>query len=124
MVTKLEWDVIKKRGCAVCGKSDVAVGGLEKAHLKAKSKNGTQVIPMCPTHHKKFDKGLLKDSELEKIGIDPEKYKKYLPKKGSGTSKPKTAIEEYEKAQKETAKKMKKANDETKKIFGRRLGLI
>jgi predicted restriction endonuclease len=121
MVTNSEWEAIKKihgNRCIICRRTNEDVGGLVQAHLKAKSKNGTQVIPMCSVCHKKFDKGLLTDSQLKKIGIDPKKIAIHLPKKATTSTKPKTAYEEYQKAQNETAKKIKKANDNTKKLFG------
>jgi len=85
MVTKIEWEAIKKRNnycCIICGESEESVGTLEKAHLKAGSKGGSQILPMCPTHHKKFDSGKFTDKELKKIGLTRDQYPKVLPKKG------------------------------------------
>ena len=58
MVTKKEWEVIKashNNRCVICGKSEKEVGVLIKAHIRAASKDGSQVLPMCPTCHKKYD---------------------------------------------------------------------
>jgi len=49
-ISKAEWEAIKKlhgNKCVVCGRSEKSVGVLEKAHIKAHSKGGTQVVPMC-----------------------------------------------------------------------------
>ena len=84
MVTKVEWESLKKRyknKCAMCGASDTGGTLLEKAHVQAKSKGGTQIIPLCPTCHTKYDKNLCNEAELKKIGVDPKDYKKVQPKK-------------------------------------------
>lgn len=86
MATKVEWEAIKKQhrnSCAVCGRTEKQVGTLEKAHLKAKAKGGSQLIPMCPTCHKKFDKLQLNKGEAQKLGLDWDKYiaRKYSPPK-------------------------------------------
>lgn len=91
MVTKTEWEAIKKRygnKCIICVESEKKIGVLEKAHLKAQSKGGTQVIPMCPNCHKRYDRKLLNKTECKKLGIDYDKYVrgKFSPKK-SGTKK-------------------------------------
>ncbi|HJJ43162.1 MAG TPA: hypothetical protein O0X69_02660 [Methanocorpusculum sp.] len=84
MVTKKEWDSLKAmhgNKCVICGQMDTNGTLLEKAHLKAQSKGGTQVIPLCPTCHTKYDKGLLSDAQLRIIGVKPEDYGKMRPKK-------------------------------------------
>ena len=86
MVTKLEWEAIKKRHgnkCIVCGEREKKSGGLEKAHIKAKSKGGTQVMPMCANCHKRYDRKQLNKGECKKIGVDYDKYikDKFSPKK-------------------------------------------
>lgn len=89
-ISKSEWEVKKKlfgNKCVVCGKSEKSVEVLEKAHLKAHSKGGSQVVPMCPTCHKKYDRGLLTEKQLKKLRIDPKKYKRMLPKKAQGKKK-------------------------------------
>ena len=87
MVTKVEWEAIKARAnykCLICGgKEGVAFPTLEKAHLKAESKGGTQIIPLCPNCHSKYDSGKCTATELKKIGVKPEHYKKVQPKKPS-----------------------------------------
>ena len=53
-ISKTEWEVIKaihKNKCVICGKTEKQVGILEKAHIKAKSRGGSQYLPMCATHH-------------------------------------------------------------------------
>ena len=80
---KMEWESIKKlhKGkCAMCGKMESEVGCLEKAHLKAQSKGGQHIFPLCPTDHVKFDKGLCSDEELKAIGVESSKYIYYRPK--------------------------------------------
>jgi len=42
---------------------------------------------MYPTCHKKYDRGLLTEKQLKKLGIDPKKYKRMLPKKVQGKKK-------------------------------------
>jgi predicted restriction endonuclease len=81
---KVEWEATKsvlKNKCIVCGRTEKSVGVLEKAHIKAASKGGSIVVPMCPTHHKMYDSGKLTDSQLKKIGLTREKYDKLRPKK-------------------------------------------
>jgi hypothetical protein len=90
MATKLEWEATLKRHgnkCVVCKITTKKVGKLEKAHLKARSKGGSQILPMCPNCHQRFDMLLLSPSECKRIGIDYADYvkKKYAPAK----SKPK-----------------------------------
>ena len=88
MVTKDEWEAIKKRNgnkCILCGESEKRIGLLEKAHLKARSRRGTQVVPLCPNCHKRYDRKLLNKTECKKLGIAYEKYVKgkYSPKKSA-----------------------------------------
>ena len=83
-VGKLEWNAKKKiagNKCVICGSSEKKVGVLQKAHLKAKSSGGTQVVPMCPNCHWRYDHGKLTKAELKKIGLTPEQHKKAMPKK-------------------------------------------
>ena len=82
-ISKLEWEQVKKRygnKCCLCGKSEKSVGTLEKAHIKAFSRGGTQVSPMCPNCHNKFDNGLLNASELKKLGLTKAQYERLRPK--------------------------------------------
>ena len=84
MVTKLEWESIKashKNRCVICGKTEKAVGVLEKAHIRARSRGGSQVLPMCPTHHKMFDSDKLTAVQLKKIGLDKRTSAKLSPTK-------------------------------------------
>jgi predicted restriction endonuclease len=90
MVTKVEWEAILRQyrhKCAVCGESEKKLGSLDKAHLKARSKGGSQVLPMCPNCHQRFDKALLSPSECKKIGVDYKDYVKgrHAPRKSRAT---------------------------------------
>ena len=97
-ISKVEWDALKKRcgnKCLMCGTPDRGGKLLEKAHLKARSKGGTQYVPLCPTCHTNFDNGLATDAELNKLGLSRSDYGRVQPKKSgskkesaSGTSSP------------------------------------
>jgi len=83
-INKSEWEVIKashKNRCVICGKTEKQVGILEKAHIKAHSKGGSQVLPMCPTHHKMYDQDKLSATQLKKIGLTKKTSSKLSPKK-------------------------------------------
>jgi hypothetical protein len=83
-IGKKEWEARKKQignKCLVCGATEKSVGGLEKAHLKAHSRGGTEYVPLCPTCHKKYDKGLFTVTELRKVGLTKEDYARFRPKK-------------------------------------------
>jgi len=83
-IGKAEWEVKKRlmgNKCVICGKSDKQVGGLEKAHIKAHSRGGQEVVPMCANHHKKYDKGELTTTQLKKIGLTRTAYKNLIPSK-------------------------------------------
>jgi hypothetical protein len=89
-ISKTEWEVIKNthgNKCILCGKTEKRCGGLEKAHIKAASKSGSTVLPMCPTCHKIFDKGLATDAHLKTLGLTRAQYNRIIPKPGpkSGT---------------------------------------
>ena len=82
--SKKEWEVKKKmlgNKCVICRKTDKQVGGLEKAHIKAHSRGGDEVVPMCAICHKKYDSGKLTATQLKKIGLTPTAYKRLIPKK-------------------------------------------
>ena len=90
-IGKTEWEAIKKRSgnkCLMCGRTEKSAGVLEKAHIKAHSKGGTQYFPLCPTCHTKYDKGLMTVTELRKLGLTKQSYTRLKPKKpkkkGSG----------------------------------------
>jgi len=85
-------DVIKLHGgvCKVCGKTEKEAGRLEMAHYKAHSKGGNLVFPLCPICHVKYDSGQFNRSELKKIGLKPEEYSKYRPKKKTKKKEPKS----------------------------------
>ncbi|MFC1981988.1 hypothetical protein ACFLUN_00725 [Chloroflexota bacterium] len=88
MVGKLEWEVIKKAHkckCVICGITEKRAGELQKAHVKASSKGGTQVLPMCPTCHRKFDTDKLTATELRKIGLTKRTSARLSPKKRKRT---------------------------------------
>ena len=83
-IGKSEWEAKKKilgNKCVICGKSDKQAGGLEKAHVKAHSRGGSEVVPMCAICHKKYDRGKLTATQLKKIGITPQSYKRLIPSK-------------------------------------------
>lgn len=84
MVTKKEWEVIKathKNRCVICDKTEKQVGVLEKAHIRARSRGGSQVLPMCPTHHKMYDSGKLSATQLKKIGLNVKSSAILSPRK-------------------------------------------
>jgi len=86
MATKLEWGATLQRHghkCSVCKITEKKVGKLEKAHLKARSKGGSQILPMCPNCHQRFDMILLTTTECKRIGVDYADYvkRKFAPRK-------------------------------------------
>ncbi len=84
MVGKQEWEVIKKSHgsrCVICRRAEKEVGELQKAHIKAASRGGSQVLPMCPTHHKMFDTDKLSVKQLKKIGLTKKASTRLSPKK-------------------------------------------
>jgi predicted restriction endonuclease len=84
MVSKAEWAAIKaihKNKCVICGKTEKQVGILEQVHIKARSRGGTQVVPMCPTHHKMYDQNKLSATQLKKLGQTPTTAKRLTPPK-------------------------------------------
>ena len=89
-ISKTEWETLKSthgNKCVLCGKSEKAAGELQKAHIKAASKGGSQVLPMCPTCHRKFDTGKVTDTELKKLGLTRTKYNRIRPKSGKAKTK-------------------------------------
>ena len=89
MVGKAEWSAIKaihKNKCIICGKAEKSVGILEKVHIKARSRGGTQIVPMCPTHHKMYDQNKLSPTHLKKIGQTPATAKRLTPPKRRTTT--------------------------------------
>lgn len=81
---KTEWEAIKRtyrNKCVICGRTDKQVGGLMQAHIKAHSRGGSQVFPLCAVCHKKYDQGSLTATQLKKIGLTPAQYKKLRPSK-------------------------------------------
>ena len=83
-IGKTEWEAIKKRSgnkCLMCGRTEKSAGVLEKAHIKAHSKGGTQYFPLCPTCHRKLDTGKATATELKRLGISKEVYTRLRPKK-------------------------------------------
>jgi predicted restriction endonuclease len=83
-IGKSEWEVIKashKNRCVICGKTEKQVGVLEKAHIRASSKGGSQVLPMCPTHHKMYDNDKLTTTQLKKIGLTKKTSARLSPRK-------------------------------------------
>jgi len=83
-VSEAEWKTTKailKNKCVICGRTEKNVGKLTKAHIKAHSKGGTQVFPMCRNCHGKYDDGLLPATQLKKIGLTKADYERLRPKK-------------------------------------------
>jgi len=114
MVHKIEWEAIKRREgnkCIVCGKTEKSVGKLIQTHLKARSKGGTQILPMCPTHHTKYDDGKFTDRELEKIGVLREDYEKYRPKRGRKVKEKGSTLDNALKTQSAAIKKAMKEQE-------------
>jgi len=92
-ISKSEWETIKKthgNKCVLCGKTEKTVGKIVKAHIKAASKGGSQVIPMCSNCHTKYDNGLLTDSQLKKLGLTRAQYTRNRPKTGTVKGKSKS----------------------------------
>jgi hypothetical protein len=120
MVGKLEWEAIKRRAnysCIICGKSETAIGKLIQTHLKADSKGGSQILPMCRNDHGRYDDGELTDRELKKIGVTREDYNKYRPKKGKKVASKDSTVKKMIKVQDKSIKQALKAqNDAIKKI--------
>jgi predicted restriction endonuclease len=85
MVAKLEWErilAVHHNKCVICGGTERMVGKLEQAHLKARSKGGSQVVPMCANHHGMYDRGDLSSTQLKKLGIkDKTTYNRIRPAK-------------------------------------------
>jgi hypothetical protein len=87
-ISKTEWETQKKlhgSRCVICGQTEKQVGGLEKAHIRAHSRGGSQYTPMCANCHKKYDAGLMTATQLEKLGLTPTAYKRLQPKKKTET---------------------------------------
>jgi predicted restriction endonuclease len=81
---QIDKELVKKlhgNRCRICRKTEKQVGELQMAHIKAHSKGGNEVVPLCPTCHRKYDKGLLTVGELKKLGLSQKEYNKYRPKK-------------------------------------------
>jgi rubredoxin len=79
-----EWEALKKlhgNKCKVCGKTEKQVGMLERAHLKAHSRGGTQYVPMCKNCHYKYDHGQLTATEFKKLGITRAQHSRLKPKR-------------------------------------------
>jgi hypothetical protein len=87
MVAKSEWEVLKSKGCFICRKNEKSVGVLHKAHIKAKSRGGTLLIPLCPNHHALYDRG--DPATLKKLGISEKTHTRSLsPKKKTKNNNP------------------------------------
>ena len=89
MVGKTEWAAVKaihKNKCIICGKTERSVGILEKVHIKARSRGGTQIVPMCPTHHRMYDLNKLSAAQLKKIGQTRTTAKRLTPPKKRRTT--------------------------------------
>jgi hypothetical protein len=92
-ISKSEWETLKHtlgNKCVLCGKSEKAVVELQKAHIRAASKSGTTVLPLCPICHRKFDKGKATDAELKKLKLTRAQYNRMIPKPGTVKGKSKS----------------------------------
>jgi hypothetical protein len=87
-ISTTAWAIKKKRGCIICGKTSP----LEKAHIRAHSKGGSDIEAMCRNHHKDYDAGKLNDAQLRKLGISRRQYEGSLPKKGRKQKKQEIGI--------------------------------
>lgn len=65
--TRVERRYVYGIGCVICGEKRV----VDAAHLVPRKGGGwgmiSNIIPMCPTHHRCYDSGLLSDSENDKL---------------------------------------------------------
>ena len=52
------WATTADKGCMICGESRV----IDFAHI-----NKDEVIPLCPTHHRLMDRGLLNEVEIDNL---------------------------------------------------------
>ena len=89
MTTKKVWEIVKasyKNRCVICNKTEKVVGILEKAHIKAASKGGIEVLPMCPNCHAKYDANPCKltDVQLKKIGMNRKDVVRLSPNNKKG----------------------------------------
>lgn len=92
-----DWKWIKKiRGnkCIICGRPEEKVGKLVKAHIKAHSKKGQHVEPMCQNCHWKYDNGKLTSKQLKKLNLTRKEYLRLIPKK-KRKSKSKNALTNF-----------------------------
>ena len=83
-ISKTEWEVIKAshgNKCVICSKTEKQVGILEKAHIKARSRGGSQYLPMCATHHRMYDHNLLTAVQLRRIGLTKNSSTRLTPRK-------------------------------------------
>lgn len=120
MVGALEWEAIKRRAnysCIICGKSETAVGKLIQTHLKADSKGGSQILPMCRNDHGRYDDGEFTDRELKKIGVTREKYNKYRPTKAKKVESKDSPVIKILKAQDKVIKQTLKAQNNAIKKY-------
>ena len=83
-IGKIEWEAIKRSygyKCVIGGEEEKRVGELQQAHIKPLRKGGRAVIPMCPTCHKKHDKGLLSPREWRKLYATKQEYQRSIATK-------------------------------------------
>lgn len=60
--------------CIICGHNEEEVGRLQSSHILTQALGGRYTIWMCGNHHTKFDDGVLKDDELNRLNLSREEY--------------------------------------------------
>ena len=65
--TSVEQNYAKETGCVVCGETRV----VDAAHLIPRTEGGitqiSNIVPLCPTHHRLYDRGKLSEEENDKL---------------------------------------------------------
>ena len=67
--TEVEQRYAREIGCVVCGENRVT----DAAHLIPRKRGGVRavsnIVPLCPTHHRLYDRGKLSDEENNKLVV-------------------------------------------------------
>lgn len=58
------------RSCLICEFSRY----VEACHIVPQSGGGKETIPLCPTHHKLYDNGLLRVHELNRLPLEAQHW--------------------------------------------------
>jgi hypothetical protein len=72
--------------CVICDE----IRAVESAHIIPQGQGSRQVIPLCPNHHKEYDKGLLAPEEIHRL---PENARNYYTQKYSSIGSPESSPE-------------------------------